>query len=65
MTKQWRRLAMLAFLLTALVAGAQAAPPTFRISQVFSSPDGTSQFVELTEWAGQDGQNRFAGLTLN
>jgi hypothetical protein len=43
---------------------AQAAPPTFRITQVFVSPNGYSQFVELTEWAGQDGQNGFRGLTL-
>jgi len=64
MTTQWRWLAMLAFLLAALVTGAQAAPPTFRISQVFTSVDGGTQFVELTEYAGQNGQQHFAGLTL-
>src|SRR6185369_14018535 len=64
MTTQWRWLAMLAFLLTALVAGAKAAPPTFRISQVFTTIDGGTQFVELTEFAGLSGQHQWRGLTL-
>jgi hypothetical protein len=44
------------------VAGAQI--PTFQIAQVYSSLDGTQQFVELREVAGLNGQNHFAGLTL-
>lgn len=45
-------------------ATAHAQVPTFRISQVFSNLDGTLQYIELTEYAGQDGQHRFTGLTL-
>lgn len=43
---------------------AQAAPPTFQITQLFSNLDGTVQFIELTEIAGLNGQQHFAGLTL-
>jgi Repeat of unknown function (DUF5648) len=39
--------------------------PTFRISQIYSSLDGDTQFIELTEFAGLDGQHHFAGLTLS
>jgi hypothetical protein len=63
MTTRWRTLAIAAAMLVG-VAAAQAAPPTFRIHQVFASPNGYSQFVELVEWAGQDGQDAFRGLTL-
>ncbi len=45
-------------------AGAGASTPTFRITRLFSNLDGSLQFVELTEWAGQDGQDHLAGLTL-
>lgn len=43
---------------------AHAAAPTFHITQVFSNRDGSMQFVELTEYAGQNDQHRLAGLTL-
>jgi hypothetical protein len=64
MTTRWWKVAMIVLALAGPFAFAQAAPPTFRITQVFVSPNGYSQFVELTEWAGQDGQNGFRGLTL-
>jgi hypothetical protein len=51
-------------LLFAASVAAIADVPTFRITQVFSNLDGSVQFVELTEYAGLDGQHRFAGLTL-
>lgn len=38
--------------------------PTLRITQIYSSMDGSTQFVELTEYAGRDGQDHVAGLTL-
>lgn len=41
-----------------------AAPPTFQITQVYSNLDGSIQFVRLTETAGLNGQQHFAGLTL-
>ncbi len=44
--------------------GSNPDVPTFKIAQVYSSLDGTQQFVELREYAGLNGQNRFAGLTL-
>ena len=43
---------------------AQAPLPSFQIKQVFSNIDGSLQFVELTETAGQNGQSHFAGLVL-
>lgn len=39
-------------------------PPTFEITQVYSNLDGTLQFIELTETAGLNDQQHFAGLTL-
>ncbi len=57
------RAAALLLLCHASVA-ALAEVPTFRISQVYSNLDGSVQFIELTEYAGRDGQHRFAGLTL-
>jgi len=45
------------------LAGANGAP-TFEITQIFSNEDGTVQYIELTETAGLDFQNQFAGLTL-
>jgi hypothetical protein len=38
--------------------------PSLRITQIYSTMDGSTQFVELTEYAGRDDQNRLAGLTL-
>jgi hypothetical protein len=56
------------FVVLALIAVASAVAaaqiPTFQIAQVYSSLDGTQQFVELREVAGLNGQNHFAGLTL-
>ena len=45
-------------------AGAGAVPPSFQITGVFSNLDGTSQFIQLRETAGMNGQHHFAGLTL-
>jgi hypothetical protein len=39
-------------------------PPTLRITQVYSTMDGSTQYVELTEYAGRDDQNHIAGWTL-
>lgn len=64
MTTWWRKAAAVVAVLVGMAGVAHAAPPTFRITQAFTSPDGVTQFVELTEWAGLDGQNGFAGLTL-
>ncbi len=44
--------------------GSNPDVPTFQIAQVYSSLDGAQQFVELKEYAGLNGQNHFAGLTL-
>jgi hypothetical protein len=44
--------------------GSNPDVPTFKIVQVYSSLDGAQQFVELREYAGLDGQDHFAGLTL-
>jgi hypothetical protein len=41
---------------------ARAAPPTFTITEIYSGPD--YQFVRLTETAGKNGQQHFAGLKL-
>jgi hypothetical protein len=38
--------------------------PTLRITQIYSTMDGSTQFVELTEYAGRDDQDHVAGLTL-
>jgi hypothetical protein len=38
--------------------------PSLRIAQVYSSMDGSMQYVELTEYAGRNDQNHIAGLTL-
>ena len=52
---------VVAALTTACDASAQS---TFRISQLWSSLDGSLQVIALTESAGQNGQNHFKGLTL-
>jgi hypothetical protein len=64
MTTRWWKVAMIVSMLAGLAAGAQAAPPTFRVSQVFTTIDGSTQFVELTEFAGLNGQHQWRGLTL-
>jgi hypothetical protein len=46
----------------ATLAAAQSS--TFRIAQVFSDMSGDTQFIDLVESAGLDGQHRLAGLTL-
>jgi hypothetical protein len=43
---------------------AAAADPSFQVVQVFSNADGTVQFVQLREVAGQNGQQGLAGKTL-
>ena len=35
------------------------APPSFKITHVFSNLDGSLQFIRLTESEGLNGQNRF------
>jgi len=39
--------------------------PSLRITQIYSTMDGSTQFIELTEYAGRDNQNHVAGLTLS
>ena len=56
--------ACLGCLATTLPATTRAAVDSFRIRQMASSQDGTSQIIELEEVSGKDGQDRFAGLTL-
>ncbi len=49
----------------ALVAsGAMAEFHTFQIEQIFSSADGTIQFVVLHEIAGLNGENMLGGHTF-
>ncbi|MFO1312753.1 MAG: hypothetical protein U1F41_11900 [Burkholderiales bacterium] len=50
--------------LAAATVVARAADPSFEVVQVFSNADGTVQFVQLRESAGQDGQQGLAGKTL-
>jgi hypothetical protein len=63
MVRHLMRMCMLV-LSIAFAACAGGAPPTFQITQLFSNVDGSTQFVELTETAGLDGQSHFAGLEL-
>ena len=50
---------------TALASFASIAdPPSFKISQIYSNLDGSTQFIRLTETQGLNGQHHFAGLTL-
>ena len=57
-----KRLATLALVLAC--AAARAAEPSFQVVEVFSNADGTVQFVQLRESAGQNGQQGLAGKTL-
>ena len=43
---------------------AAGALPTFRIAQIYSSLDGSTQFIRLIETDGLNGQHHFAGLAL-
>ena len=43
---------------------AAGALPMFRIAQIYSSLDGSTQFIRLTETDGLNGQHHFAGLAL-
>ena len=43
---------------------AYAADPSLQITEAFSNADGTVQFVQLREVAGQNGQQGLAGKTL-
>jgi len=45
-------------------AAAVGAVPTFRIAQIYSSLDGSTQFIRLSETNGLNGQHHFAGLAL-
>ena len=50
---------------TAVASFASTAdPPSFKISQIYSNFDGSTQFIQLTESQGLNGQHHFAGLTL-
>jgi hypothetical protein len=55
----------IASLFIALTASfAARAAPTFEITSLYSNLDGSDQFIRLTESAGANGQNQFAGVTL-
>jgi hypothetical protein len=43
---------------------ALGAPPSFRVSQIYSNLDGSIQYITLTETQGLNGQHHFTGLTL-
>ena len=58
-----RRVLAFALGLAASVPLAHAAS-SFRIDQLFSSLDGTSQYVVLRESAGRDGEHAIGGLVL-
>lgn len=45
-------------------SAAAAAVDSYRIGQLYSNQSGYSQFIELVEVAGQDGQDQLTGLTL-
>lgn len=47
-----------------LTFGAEASFHTFQINEVYSSPDGSIQFVELREAFGLSGQQFLSGHTL-
>src|SRR5438445_213506 len=49
---------------TALSVTSADAVDSFRIRQLYSNQSGYSQFIELEETAGNNGQERFAGTTL-
>jgi hypothetical protein len=42
-----------------------AAPPSFKVTRIYSNIDGTQQLIQLEETGGMNGQHRFAGLTLS
>src|SRR5438105_5808526 len=49
---------------TALTAASAEAANSFRIRQLYSNQTGYSQFIELEEVAGNNGQDQIAGMTL-
>ena len=57
-----KQLATCALALASL--GASAANLSYQVVEVFSNADGTVQFVQLREVAGQKGQQALAGKTL-
>ena len=57
------RIALL-LLTTIASVGPLAAQATFKIAQIYSSLDGSTQFIRLTETQGLNGQHHFAGLAL-
>jgi hypothetical protein len=62
MDRRWLRLLVAS--LAALALPAQAAFHLFRIDQVFSNADGTIQYVVMREMSGANGENFWAGQTL-
>jgi len=44
---------------------AHALAPTFEVDQLYSNADGTIQFIVLHESSGQNGQDRWTGVTLH
>ena len=58
------KLCMVVMSIAVAPASATEPPPSFRITQLFSNVDGSLQFVELTETAGQNGQSHFRGWSL-
>jgi hypothetical protein len=62
MTRLLRMILLAGLALLALPAG--ATYHTFQIDEVFSSADGTIQYVVLHESAGMDGQNMLGGKAL-
>ena len=57
MTTRTRKAAAVVAMLVGMAGFAGAAPPTFRIEQVSTTPDGYSQTIELKEFAGLDGHD--------
>jgi hypothetical protein len=51
-------------MLAMLMGPVHASFHTFVINEIYSSPDGTIQFVELREAAGLPGQNFLSGLSI-
>jgi hypothetical protein len=56
--------AIAAIMLGAIASGAGASFHTFVIDELYSSPDGNVQFIELHESVGANGEDLLAGHTL-
>jgi hypothetical protein len=55
---------LLGFAALWMALSAHASFHTFQINEIYSSPDGSIQFIELRESQGASGQNFLAGLSL-